>query len=248
MKKSKKNWLSKKSIRPEDRLIFALDTQNGDEAKDLVTRLGDSVQFYKLGLELFIAGKIPELLPWLAERNKKCLIDLKFFDIPRTVGATVRRLQEFGEAAFAATVHGNDGILKAACDEKNGMKILAVTVLTSLDQSDMKDLGFSVSIEDLVLSRARRALKIGCDGVISSGLEADRLRDTLGESFLIVVPGIRPVENREIDDQARTVDVEQAFEGGADYIVVGRPIRNAPDPVQAAEDIQNRIRDLFERA
>src|ERR1700730_4789452 len=125
MSADKGRWLSSKQIAPEDRLIFALDTQDGDEAKELVERLGNEVQFYKLGLELFIAGKIPELLPWLAERGKKCLVDLKFFDIPRTVGAAVRRLRETG--AHFATVHGNDDILKAACAEKNGMKIFAVT-------------------------------------------------------------------------------------------------------------------------
>jgi orotidine-5'-phosphate decarboxylase len=236
-------WLSKKQIAPQDRLIFALDTQDGDEARALVERLGDTVHFYKLGLELFIAGQIPELLPWLSDRGKKCLVDLKFFDVPRTVGAAVRRLRETG--ADFATVHGNDDILKAACDESNGMKILAVTVLTSLDQADLDELGFQVSVEEVVLSRAKRALKIGCDGVISSGLEADRLRETLGENFLIVVPGIRPVENRESDDQVRTVDVEDAFKKGADYIVVGRPIRNAPDPEKAAADMQERIRQLF---
>jgi orotidine-5'-phosphate decarboxylase len=142
-----------------------------------------------------------------------------------------------------ATVHGNDGILKAACAEKGALKILAVTVLTSLDDADLRELGFQVDVKALVLSRARRALAIGCDGVISSGLEAEALRAELGENFLVVVPGIRPVAN--IDDQKRTVDVEEAFRRGADYIVVGRPIKDAPDPKKAAEDIQARIAALF---
>ncbi len=143
------------------------------------------------------------------------------------------------------TVHGNDGILEAACREKGDLKILAVTVLTSLDQGDLTDLGFSVDVHQLVLSRARRALEIGCDGIVSSGLEARALREHLGEKLLIVTPGIRPVENRPADDQKRVVTVEQALRNGADYIVVGRPIRNAPDPYQAALQIQGTIEGLF---
>jgi orotidine-5'-phosphate decarboxylase len=136
--------------------------------------------------------------------------------------------------------------LKAACDHKDTTKILAVTVLTSLDDGDLRDLGFQVDARQLVLSRARRAMEIGCDGVISSGLEASGLRDQLGQNFLIVCPGIRPVANA--DDQKRTVDVEEAFMNGADYIVVGRPIRQADDPRRAAETMQARIQKLFEPA
>jgi orotidine-5'-phosphate decarboxylase len=144
------------------------------------------------------------------------------------------------------TVHGNDEILKAACDEKNGAKILAVTVLTSLNQADIEEFGYKdISITELVLSRAKRALKAGADGVISSGLEAPELREQLGEKFLIVVPGIRPVANVLVDDQKRAVDVEEAFQNGADYIVVGRPIKNAPERAAAARRIQERISRLF---
>jgi orotidine-5'-phosphate decarboxylase len=125
--------------------------------------------------------------------------------------------------------------------------VLAVTVLTSLDQNDLEDLGFQCDPKTLVLSRAKRALRLGCHGVVSSGLEASSLRADLGEQLLIVTPGIRPVENRQVDDQKRTVDVEAAFRNGADYIVVGRPIRNAPDPRAAAQAIQARIAALFER-
>ena len=150
-----------------------------------------------------------------------------------------------GRGVSFATVHGNDEILQAACAKKGDVKILAVTVLTSLDQHDLKSLGFDVEPKVLVLSRARRALAIGCDGVISSGMEADELRGQLGDNFLIVCPGIRPIVNREDDDQKRTVDVEEAFHNGADYIVVGRPIKNASDPKQAAQAIQDRITALF---
>ena len=236
-----RNWLSTKSIPPHERLIFALDTPDIEEAKRLIEALGDQVNFYKLGLEFFMSGGYFELLDWLTRQGKKVFVDLKFFDVPETVASAVRQLK--GKNAEFVTVHGNDEILKAACKEKNGVKILAVTVLTSLDEADIKSLGFQVSVEALVLSRAKRALEIGCDGVISSGLEARGLRDNLGEQLLIVVPGIRPVKN--LDDQKRTVDVEEAFLNGADYIVVGRPIRNARDPAKAARDIQDRIQAIF---
>lgn len=236
-------WLSRKPIPARDRLIFALDMPSAEDARALVDRLGDTVNFYKLGLELFMAGGYFELLDSLAKQGKKTFVDLKFFDVPQTVASAVRALRPMN--ATFASVHGNDAILRAACEEKHDTRILAVTVLTSLDDADLKDLGFEVNTKALVLSRARRALAIGCDGVISSGLEADELRTELGEHFLIVVPGIRPVKN--VDDQKRTVDVEEAFENGADYIVVGRPIKLARDPAKAAHDIQQRIAHLFPR-
>ncbi len=242
METPKRRWLSSKPIPAHERLIFALDTPSAEQARALVETLGDTVQFYKIGLELFMAGGYFELLDWLNARGKKAFVDLKLFDVPQTVAAAVRQLR--GRKAEFVTVHGNDEILRAACREKHDIKILAVTVLTSLDEGDIGDLGFeNVSVGDLVLSRARRALEAGCDGVISSGLEAERLRERLGDRLLIVVPGIRPVAN--VDDQKRTVDVEEAFEKGADYIVVGRPIRDAADPARAAADIQDRIRRLF---
>ena len=166
-----------------------------------------------------------------------------FFDVPQTVSSAVRQLARRG--ADFVTVHGNDAILEAACAVKDDLRILAVTVLTSLDEGDMRALGFETDIPSLVLSRARRALAVGCDGVISSGLEANRLRRELGDRLLIVVPGIRPAHNRPMDDQKRTMDVEQAFFAGADHIVVGRPIHGAADPRAAAHDIQNRIAAVF---
>jgi orotidine-5'-phosphate decarboxylase len=165
-----------KDIPAEERLIFALDVPDAAAARALAETLGDSVGFYKLGLELLMAGGYFELLDWLAARDKRIFVDLKFFDVP-----------------------------------------------------------------ELVLSRARRALSAGCDGVVSSGLEAKMLRDELGSRLMVVTPGIRPVENRPADDQKRVVSVEQAFGLGADYIVVGRPIRDAADPKAAAEAIQASI-------
>lgn len=237
------SFLSTKTIPPEDRLIFALDVPSVEEAKRLVTTLREAVQFYKVGLELFATGGYFELVDWLVGQGKKVFADLKLFDVPETVRSAVRQLSK--RPITLTTVHGNDGILEAACREKGDLKILAVTVLTSLDQGDLTDLGFSVDVHRLVLSRARRALEIGCDGVVSSGLEARALREHLGEKLLIVTPGIRPVENRPSDDQKRVVTVEQALRNGADYIVVGRPIRNAPEPYQAALAIQGTIEGLF---
>jgi len=232
-----------KRIPKEERLIAALDVADAEQAKSLVHRLGDSVRFYKVGLELFMAGGVFELIDWLASRGNKVFADLKFFDIPETVAAAVRGLRNRG--VTFATVHGNQAMLQAAGEAKGDVKILAVTLLTSLDQGDLDDLGFRCDVESLVLSRARRALEAGCDGVISSGMEAPVLKRELGDRVLVVTPGIRPVQNRPGDDQKRTVDVAQAFANGADYIVVGRPIRQAADPRAAAQAIQATIAGVF---
>jgi orotidine-5'-phosphate decarboxylase len=229
-----------KAIVNRERLIFALDVPGPDEALALADRLGDSVSFYKLGLELFMSGSagFSELARTLADRGNKVMVDLKFFDVPETVGRAVARLRDF--SATFATVHGNDSMLEAAVREANGVKILAVTALTSLDQHDLEALGFKCNVRQLVLSRAKRALELGCDGVVSSGLEAPWLRREHGAGYLIVTPGIRPVTNRQ-DDQKRTVDIATALRNGADYVVVGRPIRDARDPRAAALECQRLI-------
>jgi orotidine-5'-phosphate decarboxylase len=222
-----------------ERLIFALDVPDANSARRLVDRLGDAVHFYKMGLELFTAGEYFELLDWLVGKGKKLFVDLKFFDIPATVAAAVKRLR--GRGITFATVHGYQSIMQAAAEAKGDVKILAVTVLTSLSRNDLDDLGFGGDVSQLVLSRSRRALEAGCDGVICSGLEAALIRQHVDPRLLIVTPGIRPAEGRAADDQKRVVTVEQAFRNGADYIVVGRPIRDAADPHAAAESIQQAI-------
>jgi orotidine-5'-phosphate decarboxylase len=242
-----------KDIPPYERLIVPLDVPTVEEAKALVKTLGNSVHFYKVGLELLLSdGGYAPMVEWLVQQQKKVMLDLKIFDIARTTAAAIRQLA--GQGVTFVTVHGTDEILRAAVEAKNGVKVLAVTVLTSFDQKDLEDLGFpkGISVQKVVLSRARRALAIGCDGVISSGLEAGELRRSLGHNFLIVVPGVRPGVNREdeeippyLDDQKRVVGIEQAFNNGADYIVVGRPIRKAADQRAAAEEIQRRITALF---
>ena len=226
-----------KSIVDNQRLIVALDLPSTDDARRLVAQLDNSVNFYKVGLELFMAGGYFEFVDELAAAGKQIFVDLKFFDVPATVGRAVERLQH-RNISFV-TVHGNDGIMQAAAASKGDLKILAVTVLTSLDRGDLDDLGFQCDVEELVLSRARRAIHCGCDGVVASGHEAARLRDELGDRLMIVIPGIRPVENT--DDQKRTVTVQDAFSHGADYIVVGRPIRDADNPRKVAETIQREI-------
>lgn len=227
------------SIPNRERLIFALDVADASAARLLVERLGDAVQFYKIGLELFMAGEYFSLLDWLVAQQKKVFVDLKFFDVPATVAAAVRQLRNRG--VTFTTVHGNQSIMEAAAEAKGDVKVLGVTVLTSLDRGDLDDLGFSCDVQQLVLSRARRALEAGCDGVVSSGLEAQLLRQYIDSRLLVITPGIRPVDNRPSDDQKRVVSVEQALQYGADYIVVGRPIRDAADPKAAAERVQEQI-------
>ena len=224
-------------IPANDRLIVALDVPTVSAAKELVTVLDDSVVFYKVGLELFMSGDAFAFVKWLRERDKKVFVDLKFFDVPATVGRAVSQLNGLG--ITFATIHGNDAIMQAAAASAEDVDILAVTVLTSLDRGDLSDLGFDCDVSELVVSRARRAVAHGCAGVVASGQEAALLRRELGNTLLVVVPGIRPVDNQ--DDQKRTVSAEQALRDGADYLVVGRPIRDANDPKAAAEQIQEEI-------
>jgi orotidine-5'-phosphate decarboxylase len=229
-----------KDIPAKDRLIFAMDVPDCDQARALAHELGDVVTFYKIGLELMMSGGYFELLDWMLERDKKVFCDLKFFDIPATVASAVRALK--GRGATFVTVHGNQSIMEAAAENKGDtLKVLGVTVLTSLDRGDLDDLGFDCDVADLVLSRARRALESGCDGVISSGLEVPRLREFIDSKLLVVTPGIRPVDNKPEGDQKRVVTVETAFSSGVDHIVVGRPIRDAESPRAAAEAIQATI-------
>jgi orotidine-5'-phosphate decarboxylase len=227
------------SINNNDRLIFALDVPEASRAKELVLELGDSVSFYKIGMELMMTGDYFSLLDWLVENDKKVFVDLKLFDVPATVSKAVKRLSQRG--AYFTTIHGNQSMMEAAAAEKGNLKVLAVTALTSLDQGDMDDMGFKCDVQELVISRAKRALSSGCDGIVASGLELEHIRNEVDQKLLIVTPGIRPVENRPTDDQKRVVSVEQAFERGADYIVVGRPIQNADSPREAAELIQESI-------
>jgi len=230
-------------IANRERLIFALDVPDLDAAKSLVSQLGDSVAFYKIGLELATSRHYFELLDWLLRHDKKVFADLKLYDIPATVTAAVRQLARSG--ATFLTVHADRAVAEAAAQAKgDALKILAVTVLTSVAPSDLAEMGIALSLEELALKRARQAVSAGCDGVIASGLEAAPLRAALGAKALIVTPGIRPAGGAAAD-QRRVVTPTLAFQAGADHIVVGRPIRDAADPYRAASAIQEEIAGVF---
>ena len=232
--------MPKPIIPVRERLIVALDVPEAAQAQALVNQLGDAVEFYKIGLELCMAPGFFSLLDWLRGNDKKVFVDLKFFDIPETVARAIKNLSERG--AHFATIHGNQAIMEAAAKAKSGnLKVLAVTALTSLDQGDLDDMGFQCNVADLVLSRARRALQAGCDGVVSSGLEVERLRAEAPHELICVTPGIRPVENKPDDDQKRVMTPTRAIKAGADYLVVGRPIRDAADPRAMALTLQAEI-------
>ncbi|MEJ2269667.1 MAG: orotidine-5'-phosphate decarboxylase [Desulfobulbaceae bacterium] len=234
-----------KDIPVKERIILALDVDSPEQAKELVKKTESHLNFYKVGLQLFMASWF-EIVDWLSARGHKVMVDLKFFDIPETVRLAVAQLNNRG--VTFATIHGNDPIIRAAVEAKGDLALLAVTVLTSFDQEDMQAMGMTQSIEDLVYFRARRALELGCDGVVSSGLEAKRLRDRLGVKLLIVTPGIRPGANiyDQQDDQQRIVTARQAIADGADYLVVGRPITKAAEPIEVINMLQDEIRQGLE--
>jgi len=226
-------------IAPQERLIVALDVDTIERAQALVTELADNVHFYKIGLELAMSGRYFELLQWLLDRGKRVFTDLKLYDIPATVTAAVRQLRSSG-ASFL-TVHGERSVAAAAARAKGSqLRILAVTVLTSTGQDDLRQMGIELDLQTLVLRRAHDAIEAGCDGVIASGLEARALRRALGPDALIVTPGVRPAGGGT-DDQRRVVTPAEAITAGADYIVVGRPVRDAPSPYRAAAAIQAEI-------
>ena len=222
-------YLSTKTILPEDRLIFALDVPTVEEARRLVTTLQEAVQFYKVGLELFLAGGASfDLIDWLIGQDKKVFLDLKLYDIPETVARAVRRLRE--RPVTFLTVHGDGAILEAACREKGDLKILAVTVLTSL-AADRLTAAFrrDLALPDLVAALADEARAAGADGLVCSGAEVAALRARLGDGPLLVVPGTRP-PGADAQDQARVVTPRAALAAGASWLVVGRAVTAAADP------------------
>jgi len=229
-------------LSPEERLIFALDVPGRAQALEWIDRLGDSVRFYKIGMELLASGDYFKVLDDLALQGKKVFVDLKFFDIPATVAGVVRGLSRW--PVSYCTIHGWHPAMMQAAAEANAnpdMRLLAVTVLTSMDGADLRAMGIDADPEQVVVQRALAARQAGIDGVIASGLEAGPIRRAAGAGFSIVCPGIRP-GGPAGDDQKRSVGVAQAFADGADAIVVGRPIRNAPNPAAAAAAIQAEIR------
>lgn len=232
--------IMRKDIDLRDRIIVALDVDRPEKAREIVKTCESHVGFFKVGLELFMADWF-HTVDWILARDHKVMLDLKFFDIPETVKRAVEQVNNRGVSL--ATIHGNEPIIKAAVEARGDMKLLAVTVLTSFGEEDMRAMGMTGSIADLVYHRARTALDLGCDGVVSSGLEAGRLREGLGEKLLIVTPGIRPGANTEEmpDDQKRVMTAGKAINTGADYVVVGRPITRATDPIRVIEQMQAEI-------
>lgn len=228
-------------ISPAARIILALDVDEPVKARELVERTESHISFYKVGLQLFLAGGF-QTVDWIVARGHRLMLDLKFFDIPATVRLAMEQLR--GHGITFTTVHGNEPIVRAAVEAKGDIGLLAVTVLTSFGEEDMREMGMRGTIDDLVYSRARRAMELGCDGVVASGREAGRLRQGLGENLRIVTPGIRPGAAAQAggDDQKRVVSARQAVADGADYLVIGRPITRAPDPLQVIEDLQEEIR------
>jgi orotidine-5'-phosphate decarboxylase len=217
----------------KDKLIVALDLPSYDDARALVDRLGDSVNFYKIGLELLFADGL-SLARELKFEGKRVFLDLKFLDIGNTVERAVAAAA--GLSVDFLTVHGHDTkTLKAAVRGRGGskLKLLAVTVLTSLGRSDLEEQGISSTPADLVLRRARLAKEAGFDGVVASGQEAAAVRAELGPGFLIITPGIR-LPGADSGDQSRVTTPEDALRAGANHLVVGRPINAAEDPKAAA--------------
>ena len=227
------------AIEARERLIFALDVPSSDQAKRLLDRVGDAVGFVKIGLELFTAAG-PDIVRWTMAQNKRVFLDLKLFDIGETVKRATAAAADLG--ATFLTVHATGQTVRAAVEGrgKSPMKILAVTVLTSFSAADLQETGVADSIDITVLRRAGLAASSGADGVVASGVEAAMIRRALGQGPLIVIPGIRPLDSSH-DDQVHVTTPAGAIAAGADYLVVGRPIRDAADPVAAARAIQKEI-------
>lgn len=234
------------TVRASERLILALDVATVDEAERLLDQVGDDHPLVKVGLELFtLAG--PGLVRRLRERGTRVFLDLKFLDIGETVRRAARQVADMGVEFL--TVHADRKALEAAVQAKeesrSGLKILAVTVLTSTGTKDLQEAGIPVAVADLVVARARLAGELGCDGVVASGEEPQAIRREVGRELVIVTPGIRP-ERGSRDDHARVSTPASAIAAGADYLVVGRPIRDAPDPRAAAHAIIQEMQAAFD--
>lgn len=230
------------TLSPKDRIIFALDVASVDEAARYAYLLRDHVGMFKVGLELFVAEGPAVVKAVQDNGGRGIFLDLKFHDIPETVKGAMRSAATLG--ADLATIHTSDGqaMMKAAVEAAGKTKVLGVTVLTSLTADSFPEAGIDGSFtpETLVVHRAKAAKAAGCAGVVCSGLEARMVRDECGPDFLIVTPGVRSSDDA-VGDQKRVVTPFEAVKNGADYIVVGRPIRNAPDPAEAAKKIAGEI-------
>lgn len=239
--------MSTVQIQARDRLILALDVPSVSEAQRLLSQLEDGVRFVKIGLELYTAAG-PEIVRRLTEQGKKVFLDLKFLDIEETVRRATARVAEMGVDFL--TVHANRKALRAAIQGRkesgnSNLKLLAVTVLTNFDANDLRDMGIQWNVADLVAARAKLAAEAGLDGVVASGEEPAAIRQKVGKDFLIVTPGIRPAGKGK-NEHARVSTPSSAIKAGADYLVVGRPIRDAAEPRAAADAIVAEMQTAFD--
>lgn len=231
-------------IAARDRLILALDVPSSSEADRLLDHVDDQIGFVKIGLELYTAAG-PEMVKRVINRGKRVFLDLKFLDIEETVRRATARVAAMGVELL--TVHANRKALAAAVQGRgaSSLKLLAVTVLTNFDSQDLRDMGIQYSVQELVSARALLASEVGCDGVVASGEEAGVLRPKVGPRFLIVTPGVRPA-GKGVDDHARVTTPTQTIAAGADYLVIGRPIRDAANPAAAAAAILAEMQAAFD--
>lgn len=220
-----------------ERLIIALDVDSARQAQQIVTAVGESASTFKVGKQLFTAEG-PQIVRDLLASGRKVFLDLKFHDIPNTVSAAVKQASELGASMLTVHASGGSKMLKAAADAASGSKtlVLAVTVLTSLGDEDLSEIGVAGNVRAQVLRLAGLARANGILGLVASAQEAAELRRELGEGFAIVTPGVRPA-GTAAGDQARVVTPADALRSGADYIVVGRPVVAASDPGRAAREI-----------
>jgi orotidine-5'-phosphate decarboxylase len=223
------------NVTPRDRLIVALDLPSVEAAEAMIARLGDSVTFYKIGYQLAYAGGLP-LVRRLADKGKKVFADLKLHDIGNTVARGVESVAKLG--ATFLTVHAYPQTMKAAVEARAGsdLKLLAVTVLTSYDDGDLHAAGYRLGVSDLVEARTQQAQVLGIDGIVCSPEEAASLRKIVAHQMSLVTPGVRPA-GTAFGDQKRIMTPGRAIAAGADYLVVGRPVMEAPDPKAAADAI-----------
>jgi orotidine-5'-phosphate decarboxylase len=232
-------------LQPRDRLIVALDVPSASQARQIVQTIGEAANAYKIGKQLFTAEG-PQVVRDLVSSGRKVFLDLKFHDIPNTVGAAVKSAAELGVSMMTVHASGGGKMLKAAVEAASQFParpmILAVTVLTSLSDSDLQELGIGGNVLSQVLRLGALARNAGCGGLVASAQEARELRRELGEDFAIVTPGIRPAGSAS-GDQARVVTPRDAIAAGATYLVVGRPVLDAPDPAKAAEEIVDAIEE-----
>jgi len=233
-------------IDAHDRLIVALDLPGIDEARNMIRDLEGVVDFFKIGLTLQLASGVEELIRLLIGSGKRVFLDYKYYDVPETLRKAVSRAAKLGVSFL--TIHGPGELIRSAVESKaqSKLKLFTVTVLTSMDANDIAEMGYTNhSVEELVLFRARKALEAGCDGVIASGHEAERIKELSGNHLLVVTPGIRPADYPQ-DDQKRRTTAMSAISAGADYLVIGRPITDAPNPRQEAERFLQEMQEAFD--